>query len=391
MSLVTVIVPVAESHRLLLPRALSSLAKQTYLPDVLVVADYQGTIDVPSGIDIIPTGGEKGSAYARNLGLDHVRTPFTFFLDADDYLLDTALETFLRAYAAYETCYVYSDWFQYKNNEYTSHKAKVYDRKRQLRRSLHLVNILVETDVAKSVYYDINYRGWEDWQFHIQLGEKGFCGTRVPEPLLIYDMGTSINREKHNGMQSEVYTEILDRYRDYLEGGREFMPCATCGGNRPQAQMAVSVMPPAPEEGMVVLEYLGQNTAPIPFRIGRVVYRGANDDAFKFIQVPTQDVETLLTKGVWRKVARAQKPAVVPTVSDFNEWRQVQPPPTPPADWASIFQRGAVAIPTETEVPKPRKKRGPNKPKPTIEVPTTIGTTAEMVESSPNPLPENVD
>lgn len=392
MSLVTVVIPVAESHRLLLPRSIYSLVRQTYLPEILVVNDSEQPIDIPYNATIIDTGGNKGSAYARNLGLDHVKTPFTSFLDADDFLLDTALETFLRAYAAYDTCYLYSDWHQYgRNNEYSLHKSKLYNRTKQLRHSIHLVSIFLETDVAKSVYYDINYRGWEDWEFHIRLGEQGFCGTKIPEPLLIYDMSTSINREKHNHLQDEVYNEILNRYKDYLEGGKEFMPCATCGGNRPQAQMAVNVMPPAPEDGMAVLEYLGQNTAPIPFRIGRNVYRGANDDAFKFIQVPFQDVETLLTKGVWRRVVKAQKPATVPTVSEFNEWRQVQPPPTAPKDWASIFQRGAVAIPTETEAPKVRKKRGPNKPKPTIEVPTIIGTVTEIVEIAPNPLPEYAD
>lgn len=365
--LVTVVTPVADSHVHLLPRLAHSLQLQTIQPNWLIVND--GLSAIPEfGAKIIETGGHKGTAYARNLGIDTVTTPFLLFVDADDYLIDTATETFLRAYAAYDACYIYSDWYQFnKDKTYSTHKAKNYDRVRQIRHSLHLVTTFMPTDVAK-IYFDINYRGWEDWEFHIRLGEKGFCGARLPEPLLIYDMGTSINREKHNDIQHEVYPEIQQRYAEYLQGDREFMPCQTCGGGKARAQVVINTLPPSPEEGKVVLEYIGQNTGAIPYRVNRRTYRGGNNDTDKFVQVEPQDVEGLLNYQVFRKVAKSFKPPTPPpSVQEFEEWREMNKT-EPPKDWVDLFKnpkhqtKVAETEPTEKKARRGRPKGAKNKP-----------------------------
>lgn len=362
--------PVAEKHLSLLPRAIHSLKQQTYIPNLVIVNDsligipHEVTLDYPRGLEIAMTEGNKGSAYCRNLGLDMVKTPLVTFLDADDWFLDNAIELLTRAYLEYDCCYVYGDWYQYgKSGTLSLHKAKPYDRQRQLRHSLHLVNILLETDVAKSVYYEINYRGWEDWEFHIRLGQKGFCGTRVPEPVVVYDMTTSINRDKHNAIQDEVYNEILDKYRDYLEGEKEFMPCQTCGGNKSRFQREFNAVPPEPQQGMTTLEYTGQNTGPINFTVGsgfnRKVYRGANDESFRYVNVPNEDVAELMSKGPWRKVVKASKPAQVPQPEEFNQWREINKTPVP-ENWEQLFKRDAVVITEETKEvtkEKPTTKR----------------------------------
>lgn len=344
----------------LLPRALYSLTQQTVPVEVLVVNDAAFAIDVPAGVRLVETGGHKGTAYARNLGLDHVETPYVFFLDADDYLLDTAIEHLSIALDAYDTCYVYSDWYRF-SSDFQFHKipAKNYNREYLLRHSVHLVSILIPTDIAKLVYYDINYRGWEDWAFHIELGLRGFCGNRVPEPLLIYDMTTSINREAHNQIADEVYSEIRDKYKDYIEGVKEFMACTGCGGKKPRLNLGVAV-PPEVMDGMVLLEYMGEQTGAINFRVGRNVYRGANDQANKFAQVHPQDVQALLDKGPWRRVPKTVRPAAVPTPQVFEEWRQVNQVPRP-ANWQDVFRKDAVILEPAPE--EPPKKRRMGRPK----------------------------
>lgn len=281
-------------------------------------------------------------------------------MDADDYLLESALETLLVAYSEYDTCYVYGDWYQYNHNGYTHHKSKVYDRKRLLRHSIHLVSILIGTDTAKSVYYDINYKGWEDWKFHIDLGMAGYCGTRVPEPIIIYDMTSSINREKHNAIQDEVYPQILNQYEDYLKGEVEFMACASCGGGKPRYQRQLNVTPPDPQEGLMTLEFLGQNSAPVGFRVFNTSYRGANDEAFKYIQVPYEHAQRLLDTGSWRKVVRGLKPVVLPQPEEFNQWREATAKPLP-ANLKDFFKPDAILIKEqaedEIEDESPRKKR----------------------------------
>lgn len=307
---------------------------------------------------LVNTGGQKGSAYARNLGLDHIKTPYTFFLDADDILLDTAIETLSLAMDTYDTCYVYSDWYQYrKDGQLVKTPAKNYDRTYLLRHSVHLVNILIPTDIAKMVYYDINYRGWEDWAFHIELGLRGFCGQRYPEPLLVYDMTTSINREAHNKIADEVYNEIRNKYSDYIEGGREFMACTGCGNNKPRMNLGVAMPPPA-QEGMVVMEFIGENIGAIGYRVGKNTYRGANDQANKFAQVWPQDVQALMDKGPWRRVPKIARPATVPIADEFNQWREMNPTQVP-NNWADLFKQDAVILdkPVVTEEEPPKQKR----------------------------------
>lgn len=357
MSLVTVIVPVADAHRFLLPRAIHSLKQQTYLPEILIVNDSTTPLLI-GGATILETGGNKGSAYARNLGLDKVKTPLVTFLDADDYFLDTGIEILTKAYIEYETCYTYGDWYQYNQYGYRLYESKNYDRLRLLKHSLHLVNILIETEAAKSVYYDINFRGWEDVKFHIDLAKAGYCGTRVPQPTIVYDMTTSINRVKHDKIQDEVYPLILKEYEEYKQGVKEFMACSTCGGGKARLQQQLNVLPPSPVEGLQTLEYLGQNTAPIRVRVNGNLYSGANDDSFKFIQVPYQDVQGLLERGSWRKVVRSSKPVELPQPEEFNQWRAVSSQPLP-SNIKDFFKKDAVILgQTDVEVePKKRTRR----------------------------------
>ena len=366
-SLITVVVPVAEKHLPLLPRAIFSVENQTYPCNLLVVND-SGT-DISLGeISLLSTGGNRGSSFARNIAVDRVTTPLVMFLDADDFLLDTTAELFLRAFIHFDDCcYVYGDWIQFsKDGTYKYLKAKHYDRLRQIRHSIHLVTCLYPTELVREVRFSETYRGWEDVEFSVRMGEKGYCGCRIPENTIIYDMTTSINREKHNAIQDEVYNEILDKYRDYLEGAKEFMPCQTCGGNKARFQKEFNAVPPEPQQGMTTLEYTGQNTGPINFTVGsgfnRKVYRGANDESFRYINVPNEDVNELMSKGPWRKVVKASKPAQVPQPEEFNQWREINK--TPVSDnWTQLFKRDAVVIKEVVEeepgvkvVEKPTKK-----------------------------------
>lgn len=357
---ITVLIPVIDVHLGVLPRAVHSVKNQTIPAEILIVNDGESILPDSEGF-VVNTGGKKGSAYARNLGLDHVKTPYVFFLDADDYLLNTGLEILSLALDEYDTCYVYGDWYRFgRDSKLTLMRAKNYDRKYLLQHSLHLVNILIPTDIARSVYFDINYRGWEDWKFHIELGMKGFCGNRVPEPVTIYDMTTSVNREAHNSISEEVYGEIRQQYSSYIEGETEFMACTGCGTKKTRMNLGVAV-PPEPIEGMVILEYFGENTAPVNFRVGRNIYRGANDQANRFAQVHPEDVNKLLDRGNWRRVPKTVRPVSVPSENEFTEWRKVNSQPQP-KDWRQLFAKDAVLLESQSEPElqetEPKKRRG---------------------------------
>lgn len=327
-TLVTVVIPVAKNHRHLLLHALESVHNSTIPVDVIVVNDDESALTV-RGCTILNTGGKKGSAYARNLGTSKVTTPFVTYLDADDYLLNNALELMLREYTEQaETCYVYGGYYRLNKTgtDYVYVHPALYDRQAGLQRALHLVTTLLDVDLVRTVGgFDETYQGWEDFEFYSRLAVQGYCGTPIPYPIIIYDLGTSINREKHNEEKEQHYGTLYGRYESYIKGEQELMACASCGSKKSLVKSQVAIMPPEAQDGMVVLEYLGQNTAPIPFKVGtnpnKQTYRAGNDAQHKFIQVKKEHAKELLDRGFFRRVAKASKQAVMPTTQDFASWR----------------------------------------------------------------------
>ena len=84
----TVVVPCRE-HAEQLPSCLQSLSLQTRRPEAVVVVDSGGDEAVVAatrrfaGVQVVRGGRPLLAGAARNLGAEHVRTPFLAFIDAD--------------------------------------------------------------------------------------------------------------------------------------------------------------------------------------------------------------------------------------------------------------------------------------------------------------------
>lgn len=90
---VTVVIPVWDDYVRFLPEAIESVRRNA--PDVpIVVVDNASTTELPAlnGCEVARSDERLTVGAARNLGLAHVRTEFVVVLDADDMLLDGALE-----------------------------------------------------------------------------------------------------------------------------------------------------------------------------------------------------------------------------------------------------------------------------------------------------------
>lgn len=95
--LLTVVVPVWDAYvgpRLV--EALDSVRRQSAHARIVVV-DNASEVALPEleGADVVRSATRLSTGGARNLGLEHVRTPYVVFLDADDVLLEGALERML--------------------------------------------------------------------------------------------------------------------------------------------------------------------------------------------------------------------------------------------------------------------------------------------------------
>ena len=350
--LVTVIIPVAKAHVKYLPQALKSLEAQTVQHhQVIVVNDSGEPLDVPG---VIHTKGYEGQSRARNMAIDRVTTPFVMFLDADDLMMTTTIETLLRAYAdpGYNANYLYGDSIQWDGNRETYYTAPAYNRYALFTNNLHNVTCLLPTESVRAVGgFDEKIKGWEDWEFFIRMNVNGFCGARVPFPLITYQTHLGISRENHRKSQGEIFEDIRQVYGDYIDRKVELMGCGNCNDKAKQAAQGVQ-FPPVVGDGFALLEFLGEQQGSISFRVNGNVYRGANNPEDKFAKVAVQDVQQLLGTGAWRKVPssalQARKPENVTVIEEAKPSLATSPGLKPCHDCGhlSIFhsEKGCQAL-----------------------------------------------
>jgi hypothetical protein len=94
----TVVVPVWDSYvGRALAEAVESVRRQS-VPARILVVDNASDVPVPplEGTSTVRCPLRLRAGGARNVGLDHVQTPYVVFLDADDILVEGALETMLE-------------------------------------------------------------------------------------------------------------------------------------------------------------------------------------------------------------------------------------------------------------------------------------------------------
>src|SRR6266545_4530890 len=134
----SIIIPVGPGHERLVGTAIASCRWQS-LPDweAIVVDDSGGMVSAvwDDRVRVIrapsPRPGKRRASVARNAGLAVAQGTFSIYLDADDYLLPTAIETFVRGHAQHEAAYSYGhhyavgssgDYAQYRPPEYSRAK-----------------------------------------------------------------------------------------------------------------------------------------------------------------------------------------------------------------------------------------------------------------------------
>jgi glycosyltransferase involved in cell wall biosynthesis len=105
---VAVVIPTFNYARFL-PEAIESVLAQTRQADEMIVVDDGSTDDPAAVVAQYPTvrlirQENRGLSAARNTGLWNCKTSHVVFLDADDRLLPTAIETGLACIASYPDC-----------------------------------------------------------------------------------------------------------------------------------------------------------------------------------------------------------------------------------------------------------------------------------------------
>lgn len=216
---------------------------------------------------LVADTAKRGPAVARNMGIAAARGAFLVFLDADDYLIPEALETYLRGYAAGCGSYVYADNYVLASDG-THHvsSSQEYDQRLMARYNQHVVTALVPAELVRKVYgFDPRVDAWEDWTLWLRMAIAGYCGERIPAPCLVYRIseGDRMGRFLTDPAANLERMAQVTRHYTNAEGVIAMAPCGGCGSGRDPApllfaQQALAALPDAPvPTGVVRVQYVG--------------------------------------------------------------------------------------------------------------------------------------
>jgi hypothetical protein len=270
MTNVTICIPVGNYHADIAEKALASARAQTVSCAVLMARD---------------TGG-RGAGVARNRALERVRTAFTVWLDADDWIEPDFVEKCLQAWQPGR--YVYTDW-----DEDGVHKPA--PKKPFVDGSWHCITTLTPTAYLRHIGgFDETMPGGEDSALFMALMDAGVCGLRVPEPLFHYGRGGERGKTfYYNPQRDTIMLGVRERYKRAM---------ACCGDNPPVENLPVGEQQPGDVLAMAIW---GGNRTELGRATGRVYPRTGNG---KTVWVDPRDVQK--RPDLWRVVE--QKVALPP-------------------------------------------------------------------------------
>lgn len=231
---VTIVVPVGPGHERHVPTALESILGQAYRDWHVILVD-DTTDGIPRRIlnpypfvQVIRTNGGEGAGKARNAGLQLVTSELVIWLDADDYLMPSALSKMIAAYDEHHR-YVYSHSVFVEPDRLYVKAASTYSQQAMLYETRHLVTALMRTEDAQRVGgFDTTMPSMEVRDFYARLAVAGICGVLVPEPLVGYRLNEGMRRQYLDEHKNELVEYFDGIYGDYKEGTKQM---ACCGGN----------------------------------------------------------------------------------------------------------------------------------------------------------------
>ncbi|MBC8275795.1 MAG: glycosyltransferase [Chloroflexi bacterium] len=293
---VSVVIPCYD-HEKYLKEAIDSVFAQSYQDFEIMVVNDGSPGDPGKIVDEywdprirLVEQENKGLAGARNFGITKSRGRFILPLDADDKLHPDFLEKAMKIQGTRGgKAAVYSDFIAFWDNGSESKEALTnYDFKTLLQKAMMPCTILYPKKAWKQVegYKSVLEHGYEDWEFSILLGEKGYYGVRIPEHLFYYRQhgGTSMRDKMQNGSKNKEAKQIIrelhrETYMSYESQQKTI-------------SLPVKKVEPQPEE-LVKLRYTGKKEAMVTYKVpGRRAFQVSTQQPFIF--VPSERVGEML-------------------------------------------------------------------------------------------------
>ena len=197
--LISVVIP-CYNPKALIEETIASVRRPTHDEWEIVVVD-DGSDDPESlqilenivqrklpRVTVIHHQANRGPAAARNTGFRHSRGRYLVPLDSDDLLAPTMIEVCLAEMETRpEAGVAYFDYRVFGDRNYIEYPGE-YNLYRLLNENFMAHCIFVRREASEEVGgYDEWLRwSYEDWDFSLHLGEKGWYGHYIPQTLFAY-------------------------------------------------------------------------------------------------------------------------------------------------------------------------------------------------------------
>lgn len=293
----TFVIPVSPEHTDIAQRAINSVEAQTIPCQLVVFVDHQ----------------RKGAGFARNRGLESVKTPFVSFLDADDKVEPQFAEFTLRIMGLVDSSnYIYTNWLtrdgervafapcdMWRRIEFKEKPLNIPEFELEQERGIwfhktwHPVTTLIPTSAAARIGgFDENMTGLEDTDFYQRLALSKICGVHLNAALFHYLEGgqRSINAVR-SGQAALIAQYMTNRYKEY--------PMGCCGDNKPTNTQPGNE--PLPGDVLAAAIYAG-NRQEWGLISGRLYPRTGNG---KLLYMDERDINA--APHMWRKATDTQQ------------------------------------------------------------------------------------
>jgi glycosyltransferase involved in cell wall biosynthesis len=212
----------------------------------------------------------KGLSIARNAGIRACDTEYFFPLDANDWLPDNALMTLYNKRAAKGFTYGSTMLFSQARGMGDQHlfDAKPYDF-REVMKMVYFPNGALQrkADWETAGGYREDLPFLEDWDYWITSGEKGICGTAIPDVTYWYRQHGGVVMEKNKSPEWEEVKKLIQSYHKDIYKG--VFPPMCCGNktksSTPYIPPTIEMLTAPGSDGMVLIEYVGGNTGKMPW------------------------------------------------------------------------------------------------------------------------------
>jgi glycosyltransferase involved in cell wall biosynthesis/GT2 family glycosyltransferase len=256
--LVSVIVP-CYNHGRYLRACLESIERQTYPAIETIVVDdgstdpqtreLLGELETEPGLRVLRMERNGGPSAARNAAIDLARGRYVLPVDADNLLLEDAVELLVRQLqsAGEEVGFVYPN-LQFFGNRDDYFEPPEFDVHLLLHGNYCDTSSLFDREIFDAgLRFDEGIKlGHEDWDFVLQLVERGVRGERARARTLLYRKTGFSRADAVDHAQDSFHEHVRRRHRALFGHRADRHPFVTIKA-RHAPEVSIVALAPSPE------------------------------------------------------------------------------------------------------------------------------------------------